>query len=715
MSATEKAKIRKRGYPLPAGVTLFKEGINFSLFARHATRVTLVIDYLPKGAVKPVRHEFPFDPVENRTGDMWHMLLLTHRQDFSYGYRVDGPSGNGLSYDYRRVLIDPLCRELLPRKWGEPAPYGVKPCCRIVNHDFDWGDDRPLKTPLAEIVIYELHVRGFTWDPSSGAKAPGTYLGVIEKIPYLQELGITAVELMPVTQFDENDTVFTNPLTGERLKNFWGYNPVSFFALNTGYAANPDRAVDEFRTMVKALHKAGIEVYLDMVYNHTGEGGYQGTTSSFRGLDNTIYYLLDQNHEYLNFSGCGNTMNCNHPIVRSLIKESLRYWVTEMHVDGFRFDLASILGRDSQGHVLANPPMIDIINEDPVLRDIKLIAEAWDAGGLYQVGSFSTDPRWAEWNGRFRDDVRAFMIGAENTVTRLATRIAGSSDLYQGSGRGPLSSINFVTSHDGFTLFDLVSYNDKRNLGNGEDNRDGERHNLSWNSGREGETADPVILRLRIRRIKTFAALLLLSQGVPMILAGDEFGRSQQGNNNAWCQDNPTSWLDWSLLRTNAELFRFFRSCIALRRKHRAFRRSDFFPGKDVADGDPPEISWHYLSPGEENWNDDCHGLAFFLRGTADPEDPSDDFYIMLNGDRQETLEFTPPRLRGSGRTWRRVIDTAAEPPADVLPPEEAPPANENEGKIAVPPFGCVVLQSGKASARPRNRPEQERKSLAGE
>jgi len=713
MSASKKLQIKKRGYPIPTGVTLFKEGINFSIFARHATRVTLVVEHLPQGADKPIRHEFAFDPVENRTGDMWHMLLPTHRQDFSYGYRVDGPSGNGHSYDYRKILIDPFCRELLPRKWAEPAQYGAKPCCRIVNHDFDWGNDRPLKTPLSETIIYELHVRGFTRDASSGVKAPGTYLGIIEKIPYLKKLGVTAVELMPITQFDENDTVFTNPETGERLKNFWGYNPVSFFALNTGYAANPELAIDEFRTMVKALHKAGIEVFLDMVYNHTGEGGYKGTTSSFRGLDNSIYYLLDQNHEYLNFSGCGNTMNCNHPIVRSLIKESLRYWVTEMHVDGFRFDLASILGRDRQGHVLANPPMIEIIGEDPVLRDIKMIAEAWDAGGLYQVGSFSTDRRWAEWNGRFRDDVRAFMIGDENTVTQLATRIAGSSDLYQASGRGPLSSINFLTSHDGFTLYDLVSYDRKRNLANGEDNRDGDNHNISWNSGLEGETDDPAVKRLRFRRMKSFAAVLLLSQGVPMILAGDEFGRSQGGNNNAYCQDNRTSWLDWSLLETNREFFRFVRHCIALRKKHRVFRRSEFFAATRTAEDDPPEISWQYLSPGEPNWESTCHGLAFFLRA-ENPDSPGD-FFVMLNGDREQTLHFTAVSLDGHGKSWRRIIDTTAQSPFDFFPPEEAFPVAEGE-KIAVAPFGCIVLQSLPSLQQLlENRPARERKSLAGQ
>ena len=719
MSARNKLQISKRGYPLPGGVTHLKDGINFSIFARHATRVTLVVDHWPQRGGAPIRHEFPFDPGENRTGDMWHMQLLTHQQNFSYGYRIDGPASSGDKghcYDYRKILIDPFSQALLPRKWGEQAQYGQKPCCRIENHDFDWQNDRPPKTPLSETIIYELHVRGFTQDASSGVQAPGTYLGIIEKIPYLKELGITAVELMPVTEFDENDTVFTNPETGERLRNFWGYNPVSFFALNSGYAENPDKATNEFKMMVKALHQAGIEVFLDIVYNHTGEGGYLGTTSSFRGIDNSVYYLLGANNQYLNFSGCGNTMNCNHPVVRDLIRESLRYWVTEMHVDGFRFDLASILGRDQQGNVLANPPMIEVIGEDPVLRDTKMIAEAWDAAGLYQVGSFSTDPRWAEWNGRFRDDVRAFMAGHDNTVTHLATRIAGSSDLYQPSGRTPLCSINFLTSHDGFTLCDLVSYNKKNNLANGEENKDGDNHNISWNSGQEGPVADQEINRLRFRRMKTFITLLLLSQGVPMFSAGDEFGRSQQGNNNAWCQDNPISWLDWSLLKKNKEFFRFFQKCIALRKACKVFRRTDFFPTKNTSglEQNEPEIFWQYLKPGEQNWASDCHGLAFFLRA-ENSEQGGTDFFVMLNGDRKETLSFEVPPLTDKHKTWHHIIDTSADSPLDFFPLAEAAPLAVG-GKVSVVPFGCNVLQSAFTGLDGQeNQLANERKSLAGQ
>ncbi len=695
MSTTKAVLKTKRGYPLPGGVTILKDGINFSIFARHANRVFLILDLDHSTEPTPEHVEIELNSAENRTGDMWHILIISTLEGVSYGFRMDGPGkaqNNGHSYNPAQILIDPYSRALLPRKWGEIAKYGESPCCRVVTEEFDWENDRPLKTPLAETIIYELHVRGFTRAQSSQVKAPGTYLGVIEKIPYLQALGITAVELLPVTEFDENDTVFQNPETGEALKNFWGYNPVSFFAVNSGYASSPAKAIHEFKTMVKALHKAGIEVYLDIVYNHTGEGGYDGTTSSFRGIDNSIFYLLDAEFNYHNFSGCGNTMNCNHPVVRDLIRESLRYWVTEMHIDGFRFDLASILGRDQQGNVLSNPPMIEVIGQDPVLRDTKMIAEAWDAAGLYQVGSFSTDTRWAEWNGRFRDDIRAFMAGHKDSVAHLATRIAGSSDLYQTSGRSPLCSINFITSHDGFTLKDLVSYNEKKNLPNGENNRDGDNHNFSWNSGQEGETESAAINHLRERRMKSFAVILLLSQGIPMICAGDELGRTQSGNNNSWCQDNETSWLDWSLLETNKGFHRFFRMCIALRKKHTIFRREDFFtPSITTSERDnSAEISWQYLKPGEQNWDRDCHGLAFQLYNTSNKGIQSS-FFIMLNSHKFRNLNFTPPEPYGKQK-WQKIIDTSAESPKDFIEIDYAKYLLSEE--IAVPPFGCTVLQA---------------------
>jgi isoamylase len=686
----------KRGRPFPLGATVLPQGINFSLFARHGRSVTLVVD-LPAGP-QTERFELVLSPHTNKTGDVWHIFLQTERTDLVYGYRIDGETdrqGTGLVFDPQTILIDPYSQILAPRKWGEKAGYGRKPCCLIARHDFNWQDDHPLKTPLTETIIYELHVRGFTQHKTSSVAHSGTYRGIVEKIPYLQKLGITAVELMPVAEFDENDNIFRDP-AGRRLKNFWGYNPVSFFALKSGYASGG--GINEFKEMVLALHQAGIEVFLDIVYNHTGEGGYEGTTSSFRGIDNTIYYLLDQEQRaYLNFSGCGNTMNCNHPVVRELIRSSLRYWVIEMHVDGFRFDLASILGRDKQGRVLPDPPMIEIIAEDPILRDTKIIAEAWDASGLYQVGSFSSDARWGEWNGRFRDDVRSFMAGHAGTVTSLATRIAGSSDLYQSHSKGPCNSINFLTSHDGFTLFDLVSYNEKKNLANGEDNRDGDNHNLSWNSGKEGTPAGKIISALRFRRIKSMAAILLLSQGVPMFTAGDEFGRSQNGNNNAWCQDNPTSWLDWSLAEKNADLLRFFQKCIQLRKTYSVFRRENFFNDIEYSgdSGDFREIVWQSVEPGRQDWSSECRILAFLLDGRGAAGKREDDFFIMLNGSRKEDATFALPEVPGRGRErcWCRIIDTAALAPSDFMGVTE-PGITLSPATVKVKAMAVVVLQS---------------------
>ena len=701
MSITLSPIKTKSGSPLPLGPSIRSQGINFALFSRHAGRVILIMDFSITGSRDTERLEFPLDPQENRTGDIWHILLETENTDFVYGYRLEGPSDyliGGHCYTPANILLDPFCHNLVARKWGDRAYYGSRPCCRIASRNFDWQGDRPLKTPLSETVIYELHLRGFTRHRSANVSYPGTFLGIIDKIPYLKKLGITAIELMPVTEFDENDITFSNPEDGHPLKNFWGYNPISFFALKSGYAADWRNHINEFKKMVLALHQAGIEVFLDIVFNHSGEGGYDGITSSFRGIDNTIYYLLGpEGYEYLNFSGCGNTLNCNHPVVRDLIRDALRYWVVEMHVDGFRFDLASILGRDQNGHVLSNPPMIEMIAEDPVLRDTKIIAEAWDAAGLYQVGTFSTDDRWAEWNGRFRDDVRDFMAGHDDTVRRLATRIAGSSDLYQTSSRSPLSSINFITSHDGFTLHDLVSYNEKHNLANGEKNRDGENHNISWNSGHEGTPCPADVRRLRLRRLRSMATILLLSQGIPMFTAGDEFGRSQRGNNNAWCQDNTISWLDWSLAETNGDLLRFFRLCIALRRDHSVFTREDFFHHHNPADGLnlQPEITWQYLHPDQQNWSVDCHGLAFILHGMFSGIRQDDDFFIMLNGDREKTLAFIPPHVPypEETRTWRKIIDTAADSPHDITGLNDAPVVQAMK-ILCVPPQAVVVLQS---------------------
>jgi isoamylase len=682
------------GTPLPLGAWRRPLGINFALFSRHARTVSLLLFESGRG---PKLAEIVLDGEINRTGDIWHVLVHDLDPAVRYGFRVDGPydpHGSGHFFRQDRILLDPYARALSGgTDWGKsyfrqdphhPDARFLRRCCICDDDDFDWDGDRPLNIALKDSIIYELHVRGYTVHPSSGVKHPGTYAGVVEKIPYLQKLGITAVELLPIAEFNENETINLDPVTGTRLKNFWGYSTLAFFAPKASYAVDGrnGQQVREFKEMVKALHRAGIEVILDVVFNHTAEAGGDGPVISFRGLDNTIYYLLDpETRDYLNFSGCGNTMNCNHPLVRSLIMDCLHYWVTEMHVDGFRFDLASILGRDRQGGVLANPPMVEQIAEDPVLAHTKIIAEAWDAAGLYQVGSFSTSSRWAEWNGRYRDDVRAFLAGQEGTVAGLATRMAGSSDLYQGSLRHPFNSINYVTCHDGFTLADLVSYNRKHNLGNGEQNRDGSDHNLSWNSGVEGETADPEINGLRARRMRTLAVILFLSQGVPMIVAGDEFGRSQKGNNNAYCQDNEISWVDWGLTKRNGDLLRFFRLLIALRKKHPIFRRSDFF------DPGPSAVSWHKCDGAPADWAPSAKALAFLLRGTATGGAADDDFYLMLNA------HLLPRRFQLPGTVanhpWRVLIDTAATP-FDIMPEAEAPPLGRQH--VSVAGMGAVVL-----------------------
>lgn len=675
------------GQPLPFGATISGGAVNFSLFSRHAQQVSLLL--YQAGRAKEVA-EIPLHPINNRTGDIWHLAIEKLDLSYLYAFRLQGPyepRGAGHMFQAERILIDPYAKALAGgEKWGiTPGQDGWR--CVLVEPGFDWEGDRPLNIPLQKSIIYEMHVRGFTRGKGSGVKHPGTYQGVIEKIPYLKELGITAVELMPVTEFDENENINQNPSTGERLKNFWGYSPIAFFAPKASYAVNgfAGRQVTEFKRLVKALHKAGIEVILDIVFNHTGEGDHNGPTLSFRGIDNTIYYLLDRgSRNYLNFSGCGNTLNCNHPLVRSFIIECLHYWVMEMHVDGFRFDLASILGRDQNGEVLINPPMVEQIAEDPLLANTKIIAEAWDAAGLYQVGHFSKHSRWAEWNGKFRDDVRAFTSGQHDSVAKLATRIAGSSDLYQPSSRPPCNSINFITSHDGFTLYDLVSYNHKHNEHNGEKNQDGDNHNLSWNSGVEGRSRARTVNEIRLRRLKTMAVILFLSQGTPMLVAGDEFCRTQQGNNNAYCQDNEISWLDWRLAQKNAGVVRFFQMLIALRKNHPVFSRADFFSHDRRAKN--REIIWQSDKKDQENWAPQCQVLCFLLSGKQNKTD--NDFFVILNGHKQFREVEIPAAL--NGRKWRLIIDTSLHPPHDFISEGSADLLQTNS--LMVAGMGAMVL-----------------------
>jgi isoamylase len=663
----------RRGTPLPFGPTVRPGGVNFSIYARHADAVSLAI-FAP-GLAEPLV-AFPLDPRYNRTGDVWHVFLKDVRQGAEFGWMMDGGRrGNPRlhRYDPEAVLIDPHARVVAGGEvWGRPATRRAF----LTTLNFDWELDQPLNTPLADSIIYELHVRGFTRHASSGVEAPGTYLGLTDRIPYLKELGVTAVELLPVNEFDETENLNSNPFTGERLLNFWGYSSIGFFAPKASYAAT-GAAVRELKETIKRFHAAGIEVILDMVFNHTAEGDHRGPTLSFRGIDNATYYILDpETGAYKDFTGCGNTLNCNHPVVRELILDCLRYWVVEMHVDGFRFDLAAVLGRGRDGTVLLNPPLLEHLAADPILANTKLIAEAWDAAGLYQVGTFPAWGRWAEWNGRFRDDVRRFVRGDPGMVPALASRLSGSPDLYMATSRQPFHSINFVTCHDGFTLADLVSYDVKHNEANGEGNRDGTDANWSWNGGVEGETDDPDVAALRTRQMKNFLTLLLVSHGVPMILAGDEMGRTQRGNNNAYCQDNEISWVDWTPSERRDDLLRFTKLLIALRRTQPALRRADF-------DQDGTWFEFHGVGLGAPDWSEPSHSLAMLLpaiRGEA-----GDHIYIIANA-YWEALRFQLP-----ARAWRRAVDTFLPPPDDAVPPGAAV-ALDGARDYLVGPRSVVVL-----------------------
>jgi glycogen operon protein len=593
--------------------------------------------------------ELPLDPRRHRTGDVWHTLIEGLNPRVRYGYRMSRePNHHPVIHRFEPdvVLIDPWSTEL-----AGGGPWGVESRHRfsvVTSDEFDWEYDQPLNTPLADSIIYELHVRGFTNHASSGVMRPGTFSGLTEKIPYLKSLGITAVELMPVHEFDECENTRLHPDTGQPLRNFWGYQPMAFFAPNSGYASTERdlSAVTEFKRMVKGFHDAGIEVILDVVFNHTAEGDQRGPTQSLRGIDNATYYMLQPDTgNYLNYSGTGNTLNCNHPVVREMIAACLRYWVMEMHVDGFRFDLASILGRGQDGSVLASPPLLESLAHDPILSKTKLIAEAWDAAGLYQVGSFPAWRRWAEWNGKFRDDIRKFVRGDAGMVSALATRLCGSPDLYQTSNREPYHSINFITCHDGFTLADLVSYNRKHNETNGEGNCDGETENHSWNCGHEGPSDDAAVLELRARQVRNFFTLLLVSHGVPMLLSGDEHGRTQNGNNNAYCQDNEISWVDWDRAAHQKDLTSFLRRLIRFRHAHPILKANAY-------GGAETQISWHGVRVGEPDWSHDSRSLAMHISGPGIDGTP-DHIYVIANA-WQESLTFELPQ----GIPWRCVVDT---------------------------------------------------------
>lgn len=655
LDVVEGFKIRP-GFFRMYGACVASNGVSFTINSHGATRCTLLL-FKPQ-APKPYAR-IPF-PDSYRIGDTYSMLVYDIKPDeFEYAFSFDGPyePAKGLLFNEENVLLDPYSRAVTgQRKWGE-KPEGGKDFeyrARVVKSSFDWGNIKQLEQPFEDLVIYEIHVRGYTKDKSSGVSAPGTFAGLKDKIPYLKDLGINAVELMPIFEFDEMES--SRVVDGVQLYNYWGYNTVSFFAPNTSYAFNEEHnhEGDELKSLIKALKENGIEVILDVVFNHTAEGNEMGPCFSFKGIDNNVYYMLTPDAHYYNFSGCGNVMNCNHPVVRNFIIECLRHWAVEYRVDGFRFDLASILGRDQNGAPMANPPILESLAFDPVLGKMKLIAEAWDAGGLYQVGSFPSWNRWAEWNGRYRDDMRSFLKGDDGMAGNAITRITGSRDLYSPESRGYKASVNFLTCHDGFTLYDLYSYNEKHNEKNGWNNTDGDNNGHSWNCGAEGETDDPNVNGLRRRLIKNAFAALLCSRGPAMFFAGDEFCNTQFGNNNAYCQDNIISWLDWSRLEEFKEIHDFVRHMIQFRKEHPILRKmtkpsSCQFPEISVHNGTPFNASTDYKTK-----------LIGIMYAGRNEEDTEDDIVFYCMNAYWEPLVMQLPVLP-NGKHWHVDTNTNAE------------------------------------------------------
>ena len=688
MSAAAK-DVESTGRSSPLGATVFPGGVNFSVYSRNASGVEVLL-FNREDDMQPERM-ITIDPATNRTYHYWHVFVPDVRPGQLYGYRVDGPfdPASGMRFDASKVLLDPYGRGVVvPRNYsrdaarleGDNASTAMKSVV-VDPHTYDWEGDTPLHRPASRTIIYEMHVAGFTRHPNSevSEKTRGTFAGLIEKIPYLQKLGITAVELLPVFHFDALDAP-------RGRVNYWGYAPISYFAPHQSYSSSRDPLgpVNEFRDMVKALHRAGIEIILDVVFNHTAEGDHRGPTLSFRGLENSAYYILEPDRSrYANYSGTGNTLNTNHPVVRRMILDSLRYWVEAMHVDGFRFDLASILDRDESGNLMPSPPVLWDIDSDPALADTKLIAEAWDAAGLYQVGSFIGDS-WREWNGRFRDDIRSFFRGDDGSVGSLADRLLGSPQIYGHKKREAEESVNFVTCHDGFTLNDLVSYNQKHNEPNGEDNRDGANDNRSWNCGVEGLTDDPAVEKMRNRQVKNFLTVTLLSLGLPMISMGDEVRRTQQGNNNAYCQDNEVSWFDWTLVAKHADVHRF----VTMINSRRLFR--DLGPAQQWLSLNEilqeANKAWHGVKLGQPDWSDSSHSLAI----SAEAPNKELLFHVILNA-YWEALEFELPRAGGDKReSWHRWIDTTLDSPQDIVEWGTAPKVPG--GTYRAGPRSVVVL-----------------------
>jgi glycogen operon protein len=676
-----------QGSPHPFGSTVQSDGVNFSLYSSTATNVKLLIFNKPDD-LEPLI-EISLDTKDNRSFNIWHIFVEGVKPGMGYAYRVDGPHEpwNGHRFDPEKVLVDPYAKGNCFRRWdrGSACVPGdnLHKCLRSVVIDvdtYDWEGDQPLKKPMAETIVYEMHVGGFTKSPTSAVKYPGTYLGLIEKIPYLKSLGITAIELLPVFSFDHTDVL--KEFEGRQLKNYWGYSTMAYFAPHQAYCVDDDitKHLNEFRDMVKALHKAGIEVILDVVYNHTDEGNHQGPMFSFKGIDNSSYYYLtgaDGNRDfYYDYTGCGNTFNCNHPVGEKLIVDSLRFWVKEMHVDGFRFDEGSVLSRGEDGVPLEHPPVIWSIELDDLLGQSKVIAEAWDAAGLYQIGTFP-GARWAEWNGKYRDCIRGFVKGDPGVIGELAGRLTGSADLYQYRHHEPTNSVNFVCAHDGFTLYDLTSYNDKHNWANGEGSNDGIDDNVSWNCGVEGVTSDPWINQLRERQVKNFAVIHMLSMGVPMIVAGDEFKRSQGGNNNTYCHDNEINWFDWNNIASSdsQEMIRFWSLLISKRKIYIDHFKGKYFSG-DLNKYGLSDVTWHGTKLFSPGWNDpQARCLAMTLGDTAEDSDQALNIHIMFNM-YWEALEFDIPQI--DGLRWYRSIDTSLASPNDISIFEDQIPINDH-------------------------------------
>ncbi|MCX6112421.1 MAG: glycogen debranching protein GlgX [Proteobacteria bacterium] len=706
------------------GTSVTDSGVNFALFTRDATGVTLVVYESDRDEMPLFTHEL--NSKINQTGDIWHCFVKNLKEGHWYGYFVNGiydPKG-GRRFNPNKLLIDPHARAVVlnnPLQIPEMYAYDrkspladlsfsdlrsdrVAPRACIIRSQPNEGV-RHKRRKLKDHIIYEMHVKGFSFNKNSGVKYPGTFRGVMEKIPYLKELGITAVELLPIHAFDDQSIVRHNP-DGKALKNYWGYDPVSFSSIHLAYSSFREirEAIKEFKEMVNALHDAGIEVILDVVFNHTAEGNELGPTFSFKGIDNSIYYMLDNGRNYKNYTGCGNTLNFSHPVVRDLVVDSLLYWVVEMGVDGFRFDLASVFSRDAQGNIIPNAPLVEKIAEHPVLRDVIMIAEAWDAAGAYQVGKFG-GARWAEWNGKFRDDLRSFIKADIGSLANIAERLTGSPSMFLSSSKFPSNSINFVTCHDGFTLYDLVSYNKKHNLANGENNEDGYNDNRSWNWGIEGDTSDEKIKKLRLKQMKNAMALTMLSLGVPMINSGDEFCKTQKGNNNAYCQDSEISWLDWSLFEKNKDFFRFVKNIIGFRKNNTSLRRRHFYNVPEGADLEKfRDLTWYGEKGEEPNWKPDNYTIAFLIKGWTPIESSSErkchDIFVIVNS-HWEPHCYILPKIKD--KKWHFICDTDKEAPNDIVDSDPGKsPILDNQNDYTIQPRSVVILISKEVNTEKR-------------